>query len=949
MVQFHSGNIQGRARLKHLLLYGAGWLAACMIQPASAGTNTLTRVAPYGGSVSTVAFHPTNPSIVYATARPGFYRSLDGGQTWQLVNDDIINTIRDLAVHPAQPDRVFAVTGAIGVLASSNAGATLSVLDSSTGFAPIGTDVEYSADGGMVYVSTGYEVYRSADQGATWQRGGTIPLGDYTATHLIVDPADANHLYMVGDPGQGFQSPDAGVTWQSWSVPNRAIADLAVANTPTSPRIWAATLAGIMFTDNGGATWTNARAANVRALAIDPAHPTIVYAGTYNEGLLRTQDNGAHWSNVQGDAFTGHINSIAIDPTDPNHVLLAGTAGIASSRDGGSHWAPSHSGIDALNTEGLAASPASDRIYINAVDDGIYVISPASHTAGPLNNRQLLQATGRQAFQGAGLVVVPGASDRLLIANGGNVARSLDGGDNWSVQNVTSMQGLFGLVSASNDGSRFIAPSGNKLYVTSDGGTTWTQSPATPTNMRYVASAPSNPRKIYAVDRLSGATRDTILSSADAGNTWTPHDFPGSQVLAIAVDPANDQTLYTAGTSAELFKTTDGGQTWTTLTVTGDYAQRGNPFWALAIDPQNSNIVFAAGSSFVARSVDGGATWQELFDHTAASFNVSSLLVDPLRPHSLYLGLPERGVREFSVQPDLRITGSITDPPAPGKNTASYAYHISNAGPFDATNVRASIQLPPGSTNIVATSAAATCAVSGTVVTCTAPIFRTDASTDITISAAHTTAGVFNVVGTIEGDQPDAAGTDNSVTSEITVGEMADISATLTASAFVTRGEPVSVSLKVHNAGPMDAALVTVKLELGAGLNIANIALGGGVSTSPNPGGPLGTCLTVANTLSCQLPQLPSGGSFTFAIVTAATTTTGSFTHTVVVQGSGLDLGLGNNAAGAATTVREPSSESVSLNIKKNGGGGGSLSLWLLAALLSLAQMRASSVRVEQP
>jgi photosystem II stability/assembly factor-like uncharacterized protein len=924
---------------KRLLLCGAGWLAAWMIQPASAGPNTLTRASPYGGDVATVAFHPTNPSIVYATARPGFYRSTDGGQAWQLVNDSIVNVVRDLAVHPSQPNRVFAVTLGLGIYASSDAGATLSVLDSSTGIHATGTDVEYSADGSMLYVSTGSEVYRSADQGTTWQRGGAIPLGSYAATNLIVDPTDANHLYMVGDPGQGFQSADAGATWQSWSVPGSMIADLAVANTQTSPRIWAATLAGIMFSDNGGASWTNAVSVNARTLSIDPIDPTVVYAGTYN-GLLRTQDNGTHWSNIQSDAYTGNINSIAIDPANRNHVLVGGAAGIASSSDGGSHWVSSHSGIDALNAYELVASPASDRIYINAEDDGIYALSPADGTAGPVNNRGLQQVTGRLGVQGRGLVVLSGAQDRLFVAIGANVARSLDGGDNWSLHGAGIGQALFGVVSASADGSRFVAPAGNRLYVTSDGGSTWTQSPATTTDVRIMASAPSNPQTMYAVDRLSGATRDVILSSQDGGNTWTTHNFPGTQVWAIAVDPANDQTLYTAGSSAELFKTTDGGQTWTTLTVPAEYTQGGNLLFALAVDPQNSNIVYVAGSSLVARSVDGGATWQELFDHAAQSLDVRSLAVDPQRPHSLYIGSPGRGVREFSVQPDLRITGTVTDPPARLKNTASYAYHISNAGPFDATNVRARIQLPAGTVDIVATSAAAPCTVAGTIVTCTAPVFRTNASADITVTATHSTAGVFNVVGTVEGDQPDAAGTDNSVSSEITIGEVTDVSATLTASAFVTRGEKVNVSLRVHNAGPTDAAFVSVKLELGVGLNIADVKLGGGASSS-TPGG-FGTCLIGANTLSCRLPQLPSGDSFTFDVVTAATAAAGSFSHTVFVESSGLDLGLRNNSAGAATTVRDPSTDNVTLE-RRGGGGGGSTSPFMIAALLLLSCLRAAA------
>jgi len=173
--------------------------------------------------------------------------------------------------------------------------------------------------------------------------------------------------------------------------------------------------------------------------------------------------------------------------------------------------------------------------------------------------------------------------------------------------------------------------------------------------------------------------------------------------------------------------------------------------------------------------------------------------------------------------------------------------------------------------------------------------------------------------------------------------ELTDLSATITAPAFIARGEPISVSLKVTNAGPNDAAVVSARLELGAGLTIARIKLSGGTST-PAPGA-LGTCLDTGNVLSCSLPQLPSGGSFTFDVVTSATTAGGTFSHLGFVQGSGTDLILSNNSTGTVTTVQE-TSQSVSMT--KDSGGGGSVSLWMLAALLLLSAMRALRVGVEQ-
>lgn len=176
---------------------------------------------------------------------------------------------------------------------------------------------------------------------------------------------------------------------------------------------------------------------------------------------------------------------------------------------------------------------------------------------------------------------------------------------------------------------------------------------------------------------------------------------------------------------------------------------------------------------------------------------------------------------------------------------------------------------------------------------------------------------------------------------DLRLAEMADLSATISAPAFVTRGDKINLSLQVRNAGPNEAAVVSVRLELEAALHIAEVKISGG-TTTPNPGA-VGSCIHADSTFSCTLPQLPSGSSYTFDVVTSPTTVAGSFGHIALVEGSGRDLSLANNSASSATTVSE------FVVARDSGGGGGSISWWMLAALLLLSVGRALSVRVQQP
>ncbi|MBL8330196.1 MAG: hypothetical protein JNJ71_15260 [Rubrivivax sp.] len=143
---------------------------------------------------------------------------------------------------------------------------------------------------------------------------------------------------------------------------------------------------------------------------------------------------------------------------------------------------------------------------------------------------------------------------------------------------------------------------------------------------RQLLVDPTNPSILYAA-----AVGGGVWKSVNAGNSWTPLTdllLPNIAVASLAMDPKNPQVLY-AGTGEGffngdairgmgIFKTTDGGASWSALSATtpatgpaiGDFSYVNQ----IVVSPRDSRRLYAATRTGLFRSNDGGASWTRLID-----------------------------------------------------------------------------------------------------------------------------------------------------------------------------------------------------------------------------------------------------------------------------------------------------------------------------------------------
>jgi photosystem II stability/assembly factor-like uncharacterized protein len=372
------------------------------------------------------------------------------------------------------------------------------------------------------------------------------------------------------------------------------------------------------------------RGGRSRACAGIASQPNVFYMAAVNGGVWKTENFGRTWTPIFDDQPTGSIGSLALAPSDPN-VIYAGSGeglhrpdlswgdGIYKSSDGGKTW--THLGLrDGQQIPQIAVDPRNpDRLLVAVL----------GHPYGPNPERGIYRSLdGGKTFE---RVLYKdentGGSDVLMDPSNPDVAYAAL----WEAREGPWENAAW----AGNHGG---------LFKSTDGGTTWhplTNGLPTDFVQANIAIAPSNPRRLYI--SLASGRGTGIYRSDDAGENWTKiTDDPrpaarigGGDLPVLRVDPKNPDTLYSA--SIVLWKSTDGGKTWSALRG----APGGDDYQNIWINPNNPEIIIVPGDQGTIITVDGGQTWSSWYNQpTAQMYHVG---VDNAYPYRVCSGQQESG------------------------------------------------------------------------------------------------------------------------------------------------------------------------------------------------------------------------------------------------------------------------------------------------------------------
>jgi photosystem II stability/assembly factor-like uncharacterized protein len=139
-------------------------------------------------------------------------------------------------------------------------------------------------------------------------------------------------------------------------------------------------------------------------------------------------------------------------------------------------------------------------------------------------------------------------------------------------------------------------------------------------------------RKVLLIGLLTLLIASQASTVSAGTNVWTSIGLEGKKIYSLAIDQTSPSTLY-AGTDGGVFKSTDGGATWSAVNV----GLTSTVINMLAIDPASPSTLYVGTNGGVFKSTDGGAIWNAV-NVGLTSTVINTLVIDPASPSTLYVG-----------------------------------------------------------------------------------------------------------------------------------------------------------------------------------------------------------------------------------------------------------------------------------------------------------------------
>ncbi|MFL5608983.1 MAG: WD40/YVTN/BNR-like repeat-containing protein, partial [Gemmatimonadaceae bacterium] len=578
----------------------------------------------------------------------GLWKTTDGGQRWTPVTDGQVGSasVGAVAVSESNPDVVFigmgetCIRGNImpgdGVYRSGDAGKTWTHVGfrASQGISkirihPTNPDIVFVASFGK-YSAPSEErgVFKSTDGGKTWRK--VLYRDDKTAAiDIAIDRTDPNVMYAAmweayrteshmssGGPGSGlFKSTDGGEHWteitRAKGLPDGTVGRIGVAVSGANPRrVWALVeneKGGLFRSDDAGATWTlvnEDRAIRQRAfyythVFADPRDTSVVYL--QNTSMFRSKDGGKTTTAIDNGTH-GDFHDLWIDPDDPTHLVVGNDGGGAVSTNTGGRW--------------TAESYPTEQFY--------HVVTTKHvpyHVCGAQQDNTTLCTPYNWNAAAFGL----GTGSR----RGGGTRRD-------STSDITA-RGM---------AVSYVAGGGEPGYIAPD-----------PRDIDVFYSGTNNGGYVDRYDRRTGSSREVNPYP------WFYSGEPSSAIkerwqwtFPILFSPVDPKALYVS--SQRLWRTTDGGQTWTALS--GDLTRHdpstmghsGGPITGDMNGPEVYGTIFSVGpgkrdarviwtgsdDGLIHVTRDGGQSWSNVTPPSMPAFGrVSQIDASPFESGAAYV------------------------------------------------------------------------------------------------------------------------------------------------------------------------------------------------------------------------------------------------------------------------------------------------------------------------
>ncbi|PSF38662.1 glycosyl hydrolase [Aphanothece hegewaldii CCALA 016] len=638
----------------------------------------------------------TKNKLFLSSLGDGIYQSLNGGVSWKKVNNGLSELDIDLiAISPNSDQIVFAAGQHQGLYKTQNSGKSWHQVREQKI-----TAISYIPEQKQQIISgdqTG-NLYLSNDGGEIWQLLHQIPDSGAISTIAISPHFSKDKTLLLGtEKGGIFKTIDGGKVFQKI---NEGIEDLSITSLLFSPnsqkdyKLLASTWhKGVYQSDDGGNTWQNSSeglTSNHQADLPEYRRPsfselkmpldknnqnqTIFLAG-FN-GLFKSNNGGRMWQEM--DTLSASlIQGIAISPNykkDQTVALTTYLGGNYLSQNGGQKWKAINKGLEEIRSRkyiarlfGIVFSPnyakentlfsASWTHFLKSTNGG------QSWRKIALNNSSLWEKITHKNWwfntiesKKPMIAVSPNfTTDQTiyLVTWNGEIHRSIDRGESFSmIGNVGhSVNYLVISPNFALDKTLYISVSDSSfgIYKTVDGGYNWQptayQRDLKQSDWIQLAISPN-----YQTDQmLLVATKKGLLQTENAGEKWQKIELPttdeNAYVEAVALSPnyQNDQTFVISLRGNGIFKTLDGGKSFTQI---GD-------------DLLNHNRLFSHMHYFPAATMPIQFSPSYLLDKTLYGFSGTELFKSTDGGLSWkVITIPEPQVKNVVIYAYARLTNS---------------------------------------------------------------------------------------------------------------------------------------------------------------------------------------------------------------------------------------------------------------------------------------------------